>query len=136
MKLKLLSAFCASALILGFSATAEIYSGNENSGFGRAIGGGSLTLTGNPLSISEALTNTPPALSNALVPDFDSSLENHTYRFGFDWSDVGLGLGSRFAFSSTYISNTANNSEEAIAGNDTPAQAWNPFLQTTFGSYT
>jgi len=61
-----------------------------------------------------------------------------TYTFSFNVSQVGLtpGTGATFTLFGTYVSNSGYRSDEAVAGNDSGTQGWNPFLQTAFGSYT
>jgi len=61
-----------------------------------------------------------------------------TYTFSFDLSQIGInpGTGASFTLFGTYVSNTGYRSDEALAGNDSGTQGWNPFLQTAFGSYT
>ncbi len=63
-----------------------------------------------------------------------------TYTFSFTLSQIGLtpGPGVSFGLFGTYLSNTGFRSDEAVAGNETDAlgQGWNPFLQTTFSTYT
>src|SRR5712671_4330510 len=60
------------------------------------------------------------------------------YTFSFNVSQVGLtpGTGATFTLFGTYVSNSGYRSDEAVAGNDSGTQGWNPFLQTAFGSYT
>jgi len=61
-----------------------------------------------------------------------------TYTFSFNVSQIGLlpNSGSTFKLFGTYISNTGFRSDEAVAGNDSGAQGWNPFLVTAFATYT
>ena len=61
-----------------------------------------------------------------------------TYTFSLNLADIGLtpGAGQSFEIFGTYTSNSGYRSDEAVAGNDVGAQAWNPFLQTGFSTYT
>ena len=61
-----------------------------------------------------------------------------TYSFSFNLSDIGLptSSGASFELFGTYTSDTGFRSDEAIAGNDTGTQGWNPFTQTAFSTYT
>lgn len=61
-----------------------------------------------------------------------------SYTFSFPVTDIGLtpDSGESFTLFGTYISDTGYRSNEAIAGNDTGTQGWNPFTQTAFGTYT
>jgi hypothetical protein len=57
-----------------------------------------------------------------------------SYTFSFNLSQIGS-PGS-FRLFGTYISNTGYRSDEALPGNDTGTQGWNPFTQTAFVTYT
>ena len=46
------------------------------------------------------------------------------------------GNGNSFGLFGTYTSNSGFRSDEALAGNATGTQGWNPFTQTSFGTYT
>ena len=59
-----------------------------------------------------------------------------TYTFSISLASLGLTPGQSFKLFGTYTSNSGFRSAEAIAGNDTGAQGWNPFTQTAFGIYT
>ena len=59
-----------------------------------------------------------------------------TYTFSFSLADIGLTAGQSFKLFGTYTSNSGYRSDEAVAGNDSGSQGWNPFLQTAYGSYT
>jgi hypothetical protein len=207
---------------LGFSLCsspvfATAFNGNGNSGFGGAIGGGSLTLSDNGSTVSGSLTRGGGQFNDALViyidsvsggfantsgfsdradglrraisgfnnagqrstmnfdanfrPDFVIALGpssdgfgglwslaaggnnslgflnsvnltplNNTatnYSFSFDLATIGLtpGNGQSFKLFATYISNTAFRSNEALAGNVTGNQGFNPFTQNGFGTY-
>ena len=60
------------------------------------------------------------------------------YTFSFPASLIGLVPGVRFTIQvfGTYVSNTGYRSTEAIAGNLTGSQGWNPFTQTAYANYT
>jgi len=59
------------------------------------------------------------------------------YTFSFSLASIGLtpGAGQSFELFGTYISDSGYRSSEAIAGNDTGSQGWNPFTQTAFSVY-
>src|SRR6266478_9480482 len=61
-----------------------------------------------------------------------------TYTFSFNVSQIGItpNNGSTFALFGTYTSDSGNRSDEAVAGNDVGVQGWNPFLETSFVTYT
>jgi hypothetical protein len=61
-----------------------------------------------------------------------------TYTFSFNVGDIGItaGSGATFGLFGTYTSNSGYRSDEALAGNDTGTQGWNPFLQTASATYT
>jgi len=61
-----------------------------------------------------------------------------TYTFSFNVSDIGLApnSGATFALFGSYTSNSGYRSDEALPGNASGAQGWNPFLQTAFATYT
>jgi hypothetical protein len=61
-----------------------------------------------------------------------------TYTFSFNVSQMGLSpnSGQTFSLFGTYIANSGYRSDEAVAGNDTGTQGYNPFLQTAFSTYT
>jgi hypothetical protein len=60
-----------------------------------------------------------------------------TYRFSFNVTNIGLtpGIGQTFALFGTFITDTAFRSTEAVAGNLTGIQGWNPFTQTAYSTY-
>ena len=60
-----------------------------------------------------------------------------TYSFSFDWSQIGLAgtNGASFELFGTYM-RTDGRSREALPGDDTGVDGWNPFLQTAFGTYS
>ena len=62
----------------------------------------------------------------------------YAYAFSFDVRDIGLTpkSGATFKLFGTYVSNTGYRSTEAVAGNDTGTQGWNPFSNTATSSYT
>lgn len=53
-------------------------------------------------------------------------------------TDLGLtaGAGQSFELFGTLVSESGYRSTEAIAGNDSGTQGWNPFTQTSFATYT
>jgi len=59
-----------------------------------------------------------------------------TYTFSFNLSSIGLTGGQSFELFGAYTSDSGYRSYEAIAGNDTGTQGWNPFTQTGFVTYT
>ncbi len=61
-----------------------------------------------------------------------------TYTFSFNVSQVGISpnSGATFALLGTYIANSGYRSDEAVAGNASGSQGWNPFLGTAFVTYT
>jgi hypothetical protein len=59
-----------------------------------------------------------------------------SYTFSFSLSSIGVSPGGSFELFGTYISDTGYRSTEAIAGNDSGTQGWNPFTQTSFVTYT
>lgn len=59
-----------------------------------------------------------------------------TYTFSLPLSDIGVTLGQTFELFGTLVSDTGYRSTEAIAGNDSGTQGWNPFTQTSFATYT
>jgi hypothetical protein len=66
------------------------------------------------------------------------SSSSATYTFSFDASQIGLTPfgGQSFQLFGTYTSDSGFRSDEAIAGNDSGTQGWNPFTQTGVGNYT
>jgi len=81
--------------------------------------------------------NSLPFVASANLNPVNSSSPG-TYTFSFPVADIGLtpNSGQSFELFGTYISNTGYRSTEAIAGNDTGVQGWNPFTQNAFGTYT
>jgi hypothetical protein len=61
-----------------------------------------------------------------------------TYTFSFNVAAIGLATnsGASFKLFGTYISDTGYRSTEAISGNDSGAQGWNPFNVTAVTNYT
>ena len=61
-----------------------------------------------------------------------------TYTFSFAVSDIGLtpGSGESFGLFGTLISNTAYRSDEALPGNVSGSQGWNPFASSGDVTYT
>src|SRR5437016_2658903 len=61
-----------------------------------------------------------------------------TYTFSFGLSQIGLtpGAGQSFRMMGTYISDSGFRSDEALPGDDTGTQGWNPFLVTQTADYT
>lgn len=204
-------------LALGYSAQAANYAGNGNSGFGGAIGGGSLTLTDNGSNLLGTVTRGGGNFNDVLViylnstaggfsdtsafadgndglrkaisgfdgganrstltfasgftadyalalgPSSDNfgglwqlfngggnslgfvssanlspigSNTSATYTFSISLTSIGVTPGNSFGLFGTYISNTGFRSDETLAGNATGTQGYNPFTQTSFGTYT
>ena len=71
-----------------------------------------------------------------LNPTGDAS--SPSYTFSFDVSQIGLSpnSGQSIRLLGTYISNTGFRSDEALAGNVTGTQGYNPFVGTADASYT
>ena len=67
MTTKNLFATSIALLTLGYSAQATNYAGNGNSGFGGAIGGGSLTLTDNGTTLFGTVTRGGGSFNDVLV---------------------------------------------------------------------
>jgi len=61
-----------------------------------------------------------------------------TYRFSLNVANIGLtpGAGQSFELLGTFISDAGFRSTEAVAGNLTGIQGWNPFTQTAYATYT
>jgi hypothetical protein len=59
-----------------------------------------------------------------------------TYTFSISLSSIGITAGQTFGLFGTYTANSGYRSDEDLAGNATGSQGWNPFLQTSFGTYT
>ena len=59
-----------------------------------------------------------------------------TYTFSINLAAIGVTPGNSFKLFGSYISNSGFRSDEALAGNDSGTQGWNPFTQTSFGTYT
>jgi hypothetical protein len=61
-----------------------------------------------------------------------------TYRFSLNVTNIGLtpGAGQSFELFGTFVSDTGFRSTEAVAGDLTGIQGWNPFTQTAFATYT
>src|SRR5437879_2350540 len=61
-----------------------------------------------------------------------------SYTFSFDVSQIGLtpDSGESFRLLGSYISNSGYRSDDALAGNVSVAQGWNPFTGTAEASYT
>lgn len=85
------------------------------------------------------------ALANGETFPFVSSVNltptsagGSSYTFSFGVSQIGLSpdSGATFELFGTYISDTGYRSTEAIAGDDSGTQGWNPFTQTSYGTYT
>jgi len=71
-----------------------------------------------------------------LIPTGNAS--SSSYTFSFDVTQIGLSPNSAQSFRllGTYISNTGFRSDEALAGNVTGTQGYNPFVGTADASYT
>ena len=78
--------------------------------------------------------NSLPFVSSVNLSPLNNS--SATYTFSFNLSSIGITGGQSFELFGTYISNTGYRSTEAIAGNDTGTQGWNPFTQSSFATYT
>ena len=109
----------------GFSPDYAIALGPSSDGFGGlwqlASGGG------NSLNFVNTVNLTPTGNPNS-----------STYSFSFNVSDIGMtaNSGATFELFGTYTSNSGYRSDEAVAGNASGTQGWNPFTQTGFASYT
>ena len=127
--MKFLLGFSASAAVFGFFASLATYAGNPNFGFGAPIALGSTNLTDKASTISVAINSWPNGLNEASTFSFTS----------LNVSQPGLTPNTETSFY-LFRPSTPNNdyhSDEPVAGNDVDrAQAWTPFLQTTFGTYT
>ena len=109
----------------GFLPEYAIALGPSSDGFGglwQLANGGA-----NSLGFVSSVSLTPTGTPN-----------NSTYTFSFNVSSIGLtpGSGAGFELFGTYLSNSGFRSTEALPGDDTGTQGWNPFLQTAFGVYT
>lgn len=62
----------------------------------------------------------------------------YTYRFSFGMSQIGLPAfnGQTFRFLGTYVTTTGARSSEAISGNISGVDGWNPFATVDVGTYT
>lgn len=108
----------------GFSPDYAIALGPSSDNFGglwSLANGGNLSL-GFISSVSLSPTGTP---------------NSATYTFSLNVSQIGLtpNSGATFGLFGTYISNTGYRSDEAVPGNATGAQGYNPFTQTSFVTY-
>lgn len=77
-------------LALGYSAHATNYAGNGNSGFGGAIGGGSLTLTDNGSTLFGTVTRGGGNFNDVLVIYLDSTAGGFSDTSGFADANDGL----------------------------------------------
>ena len=59
-----------------------------------------------------------------------------TFSLSFPLASIGVSAGQSFELFGTYIGTSAWRGPEAIAGNDTGTDGYNPFTQTTFSVYT
>jgi hypothetical protein len=59
-----------------------------------------------------------------------------TYTFSISLASIGITPGQTFGLFGTYIANSGYRSDEAVAGNATGTQGYNPFTQTAFALYT
>ena len=84
---------------------------------------------GGPVSLNFIASVSLNPTGNNLAP---------SYTFSFNVSQIGLSpnSGATFGLFGTFVSGTGYRSDEAIAGDDSGTQGWNPFLQTAFGNYT
>lgn len=78
--------------------------------------------------------NSLPFVANANMSP--TTAGGATYTFNFTLSSIGVTPGNSFELFGTYVSNSGYRSTEAIAGNDSGTQGWNPFTQTGFATYT
>jgi len=115
--MKFLSVVVGCAIAFSFSVGATSYSGIVDAGFGGPIGLADLNLTDNGKALASG--------NNIFLP----------YAFSLDAGEIGLATESGQTFLSLGAFGS-NNSNPEGSGSDTGVQAWNPFLQTTFGSYT
>ena len=90
MKTKNLFATGIALVSFGFSALATNYAGNGNSGFGGAVGGGSLTLTDDGTTLFGTVTKGSGDFNDALVIYIDSVGGGFSDTSGF--ADVNDGL--------------------------------------------
>ncbi|HOC56662.1 MAG TPA: PEP-CTERM sorting domain-containing protein [Verrucomicrobiota bacterium] len=58
-----------------------------------------------------------------------------TFSLSFPLANIGVADGGSFDLFGTYVSGTGYRSQEAIAGNDSGSDGWNPFTQTSFVTY-
>lgn len=59
-----------------------------------------------------------------------------TFNLSIPLSSLGLSAGQSFEFFGTLISTSGYRSSEALGGNLTGTDGWNPFTQTSFSTYT
>jgi hypothetical protein len=107
----------------GFTADYAIALGPDGENFGGLWQLAAGSSHGFVDSVSLSPTGTPSASS---------------YSFSFDLSEIGLlaNSGQSFDFLGTYISNSGYRSLEALGGNLSGTQGWNPFTQLSFDTYT
>ena len=58
------------------------------------------------------------------------------YSLTVSLASLGLTAGQSFGLFGTLVSESGYRSTEAVAGNDSGTQGWNPFTQTSFATYT
>lgn len=107
----------------GFAADYALALGPSSDSFGGlwslANGGG------NSLGFVSSANLTPTGTSSS-----------STYTFSISLASIGVTPGNSFKLFGTYTSNSGYRSDEAVAGNETGTQGWNPFTQTSFSTYT
>ena len=109
----------------GFQANYAIALGPSSDSFGglwQLANGGA-----NSLNFITSVNLNPTGINNS-----------PTYTFSFNVSQIGItpNSGATFELFGTYLSDSGFRSDEAVAGNATGTQGWNPFLGTADVSYT
>ena len=81
--------------------------------------------------------NSLPFITNVNLTPIGTDVAG-TYRFSLNVTNIGLtpGAGQSFKLFGTFVSDTGFRSTEAVAGDLTGVQGWNPFTQTAFATYT
>src|SRR5436853_302939 len=131
--MKRLSFALAGVLAFPLAASAAVYPGNGNSGFGGPVGLGSLSLSDDGTTLNGTFTKGTNGVNENPVGTSTSP----TYTFSLPLSSIGITPGNKsFTMLGTYISNSGFRSDEFIAGNGTGTQGWNPFVGTTAAQYT
>jgi hypothetical protein len=86
-------------------------------------------------SLADGGNNSLPYITSVNLTPTGTDAQG-TYTFSLPMADLGLSVGQSFELFGTFVSDTGYRSTEAIAGNDSGVQGWNPFTQTGFGTYT